>query len=319
MKASIKIKFSLFPPLSVGIFSQLRNIFSSRVFFSEEKCRTSYGAGSPLKWKCLWVFPIQGHGFDNSEFLKFVKKIFVKSSKSLVQNIVAIDNEAEAVTYLRNFFGENQGLITEYVRRRFPRKSTGNRPSSGRARKQFEAPGRAQPQLQIKSKKKKGRKDKNSNIIDEPVPHRPKSPDTPQSAAALSAALFGVGDQVVEVIPEPIEEPEPEVPQLQGKWAKKAEKPKKQQRDTSFTLPKAYQPEPPKVQRSRKKKYRNINDATDVVLLPGRHKCDCQAQKHDLIANCTACGRIICAQEGEGPCLFCGKFIAESETGRDRP
>ena len=243
---------------------------------------------------------------------------FVKPLKSLVQNIVAIDNEPEAVTYLRNFFGENQGLITEYVRRRFPKKASGNRPNSGRARKQFEAPGRAQPQLQIKSKKKKGRKDKNSNIIDEPAPHRPKSPDTPQSAAALSAALFGVGDQVVEVLPEPIQEPEPEVPQLQGKWAKKAEKPKKQQRDTSFTLPKAYQPEPPKVQRSRKKKYRNINDATDVVLLPGRHKCDCQAQKHDLIANCIACGRIICAQEGEGPCLFCGKFIEESETGRDR-
>lgn len=34
--------------------------------------------------------------------------------------------------------------------------------------------------------------------------------------------------------------------------------------------------------------------------------CDCQAQKHRLINNCLSCGRIVCEQEGAGPCLFCG-------------
>jgi hypothetical protein len=37
----------------------------------------------------------------------------------------------------------------------------------------------------------------------------------------------------------------------------------------------------------------------------GRHKCNCQATKHDLINNCLKCGRIVCAQEGSGPCFFC--------------
>jgi hypothetical protein len=36
-----------------------------------------------------------------------------------------------------------------------------------------------------------------------------------------------------------------------------------------------------------------------------RIACDCQAQEHTLITNCLECGRIICMQEGRGPCLFC--------------
>uniref|UniRef100_A0A2K6SIC1 Activating signal cointegrator 1 n=1 Tax=Saimiri boliviensis boliviensis TaxID=39432 RepID=A0A2K6SIC1_SAIBB len=43
-----------------------------------------------------------------------------------------------------------------------------------------------------------------------------------------------------------------------------------------------------------------------AVLLPGRHPCDCLGQKHRLINNCLICGRIVCEQEGSGPCLFCG-------------
>ncbi|XP_022911827.2 activating signal cointegrator 1 [Onthophagus taurus] len=44
-------------------------------------------------------------------------------------------------------------------------------------------------------------------------------------------------------------------------------------------------------------------------LLKGRHPCDCQATKHDLINNCTKCGRIVCAQEGSGPCFFCDNMV----------
>jgi len=52
---------------------------------------------------------------------------------------------------------------------------------------------------------------------------------------------------------------------------------------------------------------------TKAVLLPGRHICECQAQKHKLINNCLGCGRVVCAQEGSGPCLFCGKLVCTKE------
>ena len=50
-----------------------------------------------------------------------------------------------------------------------------------------------------------------------------------------------------------------------------------------------------------------------VILLPGRHECDCQATRHKLIRNCLSCGRIVCEQERAGPCLFCGDFVATRE------
>ena len=58
-----------------------------------------------------------------------------------------------------------------------------------------------------------------------------------------------------------------------GKWAKKPETKDTILKD-DFVLPKAYRKEEPK--RARKKKYRNINEHSDVILLPGRHMCDCQ-------------------------------------------
>ncbi|XP_068596209.1 activating signal cointegrator 1 [Brachionichthys hirsutus] len=50
-----------------------------------------------------------------------------------------------------------------------------------------------------------------------------------------------------------------------------------------------------------------------AVLLPGRHACECLAQKHSLINNCLSCGRIVCEQEGSGPCLFCGSLVCTKE------
>ncbi|XP_062868859.1 activating signal cointegrator 1 isoform X2 [Trichomycterus rosablanca] len=50
-----------------------------------------------------------------------------------------------------------------------------------------------------------------------------------------------------------------------------------------------------------------------AVLLPGRHSCDCLAQKHKLINNCLTCGRIVCEQEGSGSCLFCGSLVCTKE------
>lgn len=52
---------------------------------------------------------------------------------------------------------------------------------------------------------------------------------------------------------------------------------------------------------------------SDVILLKGRHRCDCQASKHKLINNCVKCGRIVCDQEGSGPCLFCGTLVCSED------
>lgn len=37
--------------------------------------------------------------------------------------------------------------------------------------------------------------------------------------------------------------------------------------------------------------------------------CTCQASRHKLVNNCLSCGKIICEQEGEGPCNFCGALV----------
>lgn len=51
----------------------------------------------------------------------------------------------------------------------------------------------------------------------------------------------------------------------------------------------------------------------DTVLLKGRHVCQCQASKHKLVNNCVKCGRIVCEQEGPGPCFFCGNLVCSPE------
>ncbi|XP_076182818.1 activating signal cointegrator 1 isoform X2 [Ptiloglossa arizonensis] len=70
-----------------------------------------------------------------------------------------------------------------------------------------------------------------------------------------------------------------------------------------------------KIQKVEKKKTKFVNlysqegkDRT-TILLPGRHKCDCEAKKHLLINNCLNCGKIVCTQEGAGPCFFCGELV----------
>ncbi|KAF8364015.1 trip-4 [Pristionchus pacificus] len=47
--------------------------------------------------------------------------------------------------------------------------------------------------------------------------------------------------------------------------------------------------------------------------LPGRHPCSCQARIHDLIRNCMGCGKIVCTQEGSGPCFFCRTLVCTKE------
>ena len=55
------------------------------------------------------------------------------------------------------------------------------------------------------------------------------------------------------------------------------------------------------------------SDSRFFIFSPtGRHTCECQATKHKLISNCVRCGRIVCEQEGSGPCLFCGNLVCNT-------
>lgn len=38
------------------------------------------------------------------------------------------------------------------------------------------------------------------------------------------------------------------------------------------------------------------NHPREIYL--NRVKCDCVAQKHELVNNCVGCGKVVCAQEG---------------------
>lgn len=45
-----------------------------------------------------------------------------------------------------------------------------------------------------------------------------------------------------------------------------------------------------------------------IVFQQGK-PCICQARSHRLVSNCLSCGKIVCEQEGEGPCHFCGALV----------
>lgn len=45
-----------------------------------------------------------------------------------------------------------------------------------------------------------------------------------------------------------------------------------------------------------------------VVFRKGQ-PCSCQARRHKLVSNCLSCGKIVCEQEGEGPCSFCSALV----------
>uniref|UniRef100_A0A5B6YN00 Putative activating signal cointegrator 1 n=1 Tax=Davidia involucrata TaxID=16924 RepID=A0A5B6YN00_DAVIN len=45
-----------------------------------------------------------------------------------------------------------------------------------------------------------------------------------------------------------------------------------------------------------------------IIFQQGK-PCSCQARRHGLVSNCLSCGKIVCEQEGEGPCSFCGALV----------
>ncbi|XP_011174576.1 activating signal cointegrator 1 [Solenopsis invicta] len=69
-----------------------------------------------------------------------------------------------------------------------------------------------------------------------------------------------------------------------------------------------------KSEKVEKKKTKFVNLLSHgSVLLKGRHKCNCEATRHALINNCLNCGRIVCVQEGSGPCFFCEELVCSSK------
>lgn len=64
---------------------------------------------------------------------------------------------------------------------------------------------------------------------------------------------------------------------------------------------------------SRKKKGGKVVSLAEaakgsIVFQQGK-PCSCQARRHRLVSNCLSCGKIVCEQEGEGPCNFCGALV----------
>ncbi|VDL64527.1 unnamed protein product [Nippostrongylus brasiliensis] len=53
--------------------------------------------------------------------------------------------------------------------------------------------------------------------------------------------------------------------------------------------------------------------AAKAEAVIGRHPCSCQARIHALVRNCMGCGKIVCVQEGSGPCFFCGTLVCTRE------
>lgn len=54
----------------------------------------------------------------------------------------------------------------------------------------------------------------------------------------------------------------------------------------------------------------SLAEATEGKIIMSRGApCQCQATRHQLVTNCISCGRIVCEQEGEGPCNFCGALV----------
>ncbi|CAF0978379.1 unnamed protein product [Brachionus calyciflorus] len=62
-------------------------------------------------------------------------------------------------------------------------------------------------------------------------------------------------------------------------------------------------------QQKSKKEFSLLNNQPLQKKNINRKPCECQATKHKLVANCLKCGRIVCEQEGSGPCYFCDNLV----------
>lgn len=81
---------------------------------------------------------------------------------------------------------------------------------------------------------------------------------------------------------------------------------------SSKNQPETTEPQVASKRGSKKKAVKAISLAEaakgSIVFKQGK-PCSCQARQHNLVSNCLSCGKIVCEQEGEGPCSFCGALV----------
>ena len=63
--------------------------------------------------------------------------------------------------------------------------------------------------------------------------------------------------------------------------------------------------------------FQSFVDNTTAPSVDYNFECGCFGTIHQVINNCTSCGRIICAREGERPCPYCGTLVFSDETLND--
>lgn len=95
--------------------------------------------------------------------------------------------------------------------------------------------------------------------------------------------------------------------------AKKPAKAQKQATTSSSQTNQAAESKNTQQSSSRKKKAGKVVSLAEaakgsIVFQQGK-PCSCQARRHRLVSNCLSCGKIVCEQEGEGPCKFCGALV----------
>ncbi|XP_024972820.1 activating signal cointegrator 1 [Cynara cardunculus var. scolymus] len=65
--------------------------------------------------------------------------------------------------------------------------------------------------------------------------------------------------------------------------------------------------------KSKKKKSGKVISIAEAskgsIIFQQGKPCSCEARRHRLVSNCLSCGKIVCEQEGEGPCSFCGALV----------
>ncbi|KAI3807450.1 hypothetical protein L1987_23378 [Smallanthus sonchifolius] len=65
--------------------------------------------------------------------------------------------------------------------------------------------------------------------------------------------------------------------------------------------------------KSKKKKSGKVISLAEAskgsIIFQKGKPCSCEARRHRLVSNCLSCGKIVCEQEGEGPCSFCGALV----------
>ncbi|KAL1218110.1 hypothetical protein V5N11_002386 [Cardamine amara subsp. amara] len=105
----------------------------------------------------------------------------------------------------------------------------------------------------------------------------------------------------------------PKVDNVVSSGIKKQSKTPKEGTSSSHQAGTAKVTAPPQQVNPKKKKGGKVISLAEaakgsIVFQQGK-PCACQARRHRLVSNCLSCGKIVCEQEGEGPCSFCGALV----------